>query len=238
MTETSREGFVPRHLRGRQVGPATCSWRTIAVHDYRRPDESQTCNNPIDTRSGVNLCPDHIRRIGLISGLMTRKRAQEWITSEHENRIDLLRAENERLRRTIAWQARRLRGDDQPDTPPAPKQGTIYALLSGYNVKVGWTGRDLQARLREYPPSTQLLVHFPGVRGDETRIKRKFAHLRTHGNEWFPYAPQVTEWVAQMVHEHGDPDPDITCGPAKYETPRPHSQQSVVKPRYWRGKTA
>lgn len=119
-----------------------------------------------------------------------------------------------------------------------PTDGTIYALLSGYNVKIGWTGRDLQDRLREYPPSTQLLVHFPGIRGDETRIKRKFAHLRTHGNEWFPYAPQVTEWIDQMVREHGDPDPDITCGPAKYQTPRPHSQQPVVKPRQWRGRTA
>lgn len=64
-----------------------------------------------------------------------------------------------------------------PPPQPLPTEGTIYALLSGYNVKVGWTGRDLQDRLREYPPSTQLLVHFPGVRGDETRIKRKFAHL-------------------------------------------------------------
>jgi hypothetical protein len=101
--------------------------------------------------------------------------------------------------------------------------GTVYALLSGYNVKVGWTGRDLQDRLREYPPSTQVLVHFPGKRGDETRIKRKFAHLRTHGDEWFPYAPQVTEWVDQMVREHGAPDPAVTCGPAKYAVPRPHS---------------
>lgn len=113
-----------------------------------------------------------------------------------------------------------------------PATGTIYALLSGYNVKIGWTGRDLQDRLREYPPSTQLLVHFPGKRGDETRIKRQFAHLRTHGNEWFPYAPLVTEWVEQMIREHGNPDATITCGPAKYTTPRPHATKQTVKPRH------
>lgn len=116
--------------------------------------------------------------------------------------------------------------------------GTVYALLSGYNVKVGWTGRDLQDRLREYPPSTQLLVHFPGARGDETRVKRKFSHLKTHGNEWFPYAPQVTEWVDQMIREHGEPNPGITCGPAKYQVPRPHSDKTVIRPRDYRGKTA
>lgn len=117
-------------------------------------------------------------------------------------------------------------------------QATIYVVQGGFNIKIGYTTQPLQDRLRSYPPNHTLLVAFPGSRDTETHIKRKFAHLRTHGNEWLAHAPEVTEWVERMIAEHGAPDPTITCGPAKYQTPRPHAQDAVVKPRYWRGKTA
>ena len=228
MTETSREGFVPRHLRD---GRFQCRWHLLDL----RPawDRDGECPNYPDARTGVGLCRDHLRRVGALSGMITRKNAREWAEADNEAIVRQYRAENERLRNTIAWQASRLRGETvRVDDERPAGGGTIYALLSGYNVKIGWTGRDLQERLREYPPSTQLLVHFPGKRGDETRIKRRFAHLRTHGNEWFPYAPLVTEWVEQMIQDHGGPDPTITCGPAKYTTPRPHADKQTVKPRH------
>lgn len=171
------------------------------------------------------------------TGGWTRKREEE-----RQALLDQVADLNEQL-----YEANKRHSDLLASLDQAPAQrkrgqratdGTIYALLSGYNVKVGWTGRDLQERLREYPPSTQLLVHFPAARGEETRIKRKFAHLKTHGNEWLPYAPQVTEWVDQMIREHGEPDPDITCGPAKYQVPRPHADKMTARPRDYRGKIA
>lgn len=233
MTDDSTE-FVPRHLRdGAHIGPPRCQWRRIA-NEYN----VEQCYDPIDMAAGVDLCKKHIRRIGYMAGLMSVKRARETITTGHEGDIARLTRDVQRLNRIVNWQAKKLRGEptDEPvATPERPKDGTIYALLSGYNVKIGWTSRDLVDRLREYPPNSTVLVAYPGKRGEETKLKRKFAHLRTHGAEWFPYAPQITEWVDQMVTKHGPPDPSWTCGPAKAEPPRPHADRPVLRPRDWRG---
>lgn len=91
------------------------------------------------------------------------------------------------------------------------------------------TAGRLADRLREYPPSSVVLVAFPAERGEETRLRRMFAHLRTHGHEWFPYAPQVTEWVDRMVAEHGAPDPTWVCGPARHQVPRPHADRPTLR---------
>lgn len=109
---------------------------------------------------------------------------------------------------------------------------TIYALQGGFNVKIGYTSKPLQERLRSYPPNHTLLVAYTATRAEETRLKRKFAHLRTHGKEWFPYAPEVVEWVEQSIAEHGAPDPTITCGPAKATVRRPHAQKAALRPRH------
>lgn len=241
MNETSKDGFVPRHLRGKRVGPDLCDWRLIADHGSYDNRFETVCHNPIDVSSGIKLCKDHIRRIGYLSGLLSRKRAQEWLDGKSDRDLEQAREEIARQRRTIAWQAKKLRGEPTeygPEEPPAtPTRGVIYALLNGYNVKIGWTS-NLERRLREYPPSTQLLVTYPGKRKDETALKRKFAHLATHGNEWFPYAPQITEWVDSMKAQHGDPDPDLACGPTKTYVPRIAEDKPMVKPKYWTGKTA
>lgn len=110
---------------------------------------------------------------------------------------------------------------------------TLYVIQGGMNVKIGYTARPLAARLRDYPPNHTLLVHFPGTRADETALKRKFRHLRTHGNEWLAHAPEVTEWIDRMIAEHGKPDADLTCGPAKYQVPRPHQDKQHPKPKGW-----
>lgn len=191
---------------------------------------------------GTKICQDHAERFASLLGW---KSHTDWLKCEdaYQASIDqetaearaeafTLRRENRELTTEIA-RLRAMSPAQRRAEQRTTTDGTVYALLSGYNVKIGWTGRDLQARLREYPPSTQLLVHYPAKRGEETRIKRKFAHLRTHGNEWFPYAPQVTEWVEQMVREYGEPDATITCGPAKYEVPRPHSQRPHPKTQGW-----
>ena len=190
---------------------------------------------------GTKVCRDHAQQVAHKFGLSTPAAPKERPLSRAEEAAlkwepmqtnAELQAEVNRLNSLVAeLTALPSRKRAKHYAEQHPTEGTIYALLSGFNVKIGWTGRDLQSRLREYPPSTQLLVHYPGRRGDETRIKRRFAHLRTHGEEWFPYAPQVTEWVDQMVTEHGAPDASITCGPAKYEPPRPHAQKPMMRPK-------
>jgi hypothetical protein len=87
---------------------------------------------------------------------------------------------------------------------PAPVDGTIYYLRSGGHIKIGWTS-NLEKRMKAYPPDTQLLAVQPGTRSDERALHRKFSWLLTHGREWFPLAPQITEHIDRVIAEHGEP---------------------------------
>lgn len=94
-----------------------------------------------------------------------------------------------------------------PEPKPEKKTevaGTIYFIRSGGFVKIGWTS-DLARRMKGYPPDTLLLAVKPGTRKGERALHRKFAHLKTHGREWFPLAPQITEEIDRTVAEHGEP---------------------------------
>lgn len=82
--------------------------------------------------------------------------------------------------------------------------GVVYFLRIGGYLKIGWTS-DLVKRMRQYPPDTQLLAVKPGTRKDENRLHKKFSHLKTHGREWFPLAPQILEEVSRTVADHGEP---------------------------------
>lgn len=90
-----------------------------------------------------------------------------------------------------------------PKAEPAT-DGDVYFLRIGGYVKIGWTS-DLGKRMRQYPPDTQLLAVKPGTRKDENRLHKKFAHLKTHGREWFPLAPQIMEEVGRTVADYGEP---------------------------------
>lgn len=87
---------------------------------------------------------------------------------------------------------------------PAPQVGVVYYLRVGGYIKIGWTS-DLERRMRGYSPDSTLLAVHPGTRKDERAVHRKFAHLKTHGREWFPLAPQITEHIDSVVAEHGAP---------------------------------
>lgn len=102
------------------------------------------------------------------------------------------------------------------EAPATEKLGTIYFIRSGGYIKIGWTS-NLKNRMRGYLPDTTLLAVKPGTRRDENRIHKRFAHLTTHGREWFPLAPQITEYIAQVVREHGEP-PHVDFS-AKPKTP-------------------
>lgn len=92
------------------------------------------------------------------------------------------------------------------DAPKVSLDGTVYMLRCGGYVKIGWTS-DLANRMRAYQPDSQLLATMPGTRKDENRLHKRFAHLRTHGREWYSIAPQITEYAQILVAKHGQPDP-------------------------------
>jgi hypothetical protein len=107
--------------------------------------------------------------------------------------------------------------------PPAPSTGTIYYVKSGGHIKIGWAS-DLAARLRAYPPGSELLASHPGTRADERRLHTRFAVHRSHGREWYPLAPVVLAHIDRVVTEHGTPD-KATFGAKPVEVAQPRPKQ-------------
>jgi len=96
-----------------------------------------------------------------------------------------------------------------------PKMGTVYYLRSGGYFKIGWTA-NLEQRMKGYPPDTTLLATQPGTKKDERAVHRRYAHLISHGREWFPLAPEIADHIDRVVAEHGAPPVvDFTARRAK-----------------------
>lgn len=66
--------------------------------------------------------------------------------------------------------------------------GSIYFVRSGRFVKIGWTTKNVAARIRTIanalPEPIEVLGVRPGTRFDEARLHSRFAHCRQRG-EWF-----------------------------------------------------
>lgn len=125
----------------------------------------------------------------------------------------------------IAFLVAALSSGWQPVVQVQPKprtDGTVYYLRSGGFIKIGWTS-DLTKRMRSYPPDTTLLATQPGTRADEAAIHRRFAHLTTHGREWFPLAPQISEHIDKVIAEHGAP-PDVDFAARKAQPAKGRGQ--------------
>ena len=166
---------------------------------------------------GIKLCDDHARVF-----LEALKPAGDvWI---NRRTLDQLRRESDAYRsereqnRPLERRIKELEAEVKELTalPPRARRkqaaqvehGHIYFLLSDNAVKIGWTS-DLDQRMKSYSPGTKILAVMPGARKDETRLHRKFSHLRTNRREWFAYSPQVMEEVERIVREHGDPPRDL-----------------------------
>lgn len=118
----------------------------------------------------------------------------------------------------------------QPKKPAQDIDGVVYYLRVGAHIKIGWTS-NLATRMRSYSPDSILLATEPGTRKDETRRHRMFAAHRTHGREWYAMVPSLTHHIAQLVREHGEPDP-VRFAAQPVEIPQPRRTQPVT-PRPW-----
>lgn len=138
--------------------------------------------------------------------------------------IELLDAENKALHDELAKRP-------AAKKPPAPRtdNGVIYYLRIAGRYKIGWTAR-LDNRMKGYAPDAELLAVHPGTRADERHLHKKFAHLTSHGNEWYPLANQIRDHIDTMVKLHGTP-PDVTFAAKPTVTPMPHRRIGGPKPK-------
>lgn len=74
--------------------------------------------------------------------------------------------------------------------------GWIYYLLVGDRIKIGYT-KDVGQRMKQYPPTSELLATHPGTPKIEREMHHKFLHLLANGREWFTVADDL---MAHIEH--------------------------------------
>lgn len=97
---------------------------------------------------------------------------------------------------------------EEPEAPePGAKVGTVYYLLVGEAIKIGWT-TDLERRMREYSPGAQLLAIETGPRKLELARHHLFNEFLLYGREWFSDGPELREHLKRVIRRNGPP-PDL-----------------------------
>lgn len=82
--------------------------------------------------------------------------------------------------------------------------GTVYYLLTGDTIKIGWTS-DLGQRMRQYPPNSTLLATEDGPRSLEKSRHGLFNEYLVQGREWFSQGEHLTAWIEQLRARDGVP---------------------------------
>jgi hypothetical protein len=76
-----------------------------------------------------------------------------------------------------------------------------YALIDGL-IKIGFA-KDVPSRMRQYPPTAQLLAVEPGTLQVERTRHQHFGQHLAKGREWFADVPELREWISTVVTEYG-----------------------------------
>ena len=206
MSNSSSDRYTPAFIAPKFDRPniTDCRWHMLVHFDTEPCDRGAS---PPMHGAPIILCDKHQREIAEGIRWVSPEQAKRNI---HERADRVARTKLAQKDETIAHLRRWLQEERRPERPKPqrPERGHIYFLLSDNAVKIGWTS-DLEQRMKSYSPGTKILAVMPGARKDETRLHRKFAHLRTNRREWFAYSPQVMEEVERIVKEHGDPPRDL-----------------------------
>lgn len=87
------------------------------------------------------------------------------------------------------------------DAPPAEGikniPGHIYYLLVGDLIKIGYT-KNLEQRMRQYPPHSKLLAVHPGTMRTERQMHSMFFNSIAKGKEWFAITPKLTSHIEDV----------------------------------------
>lgn len=178
--------------------------KRLAVEEARRPKRTRIrkiqcvipdCAHEVHRLNLFPLCMNHLL---LVWKIVDNGNAVSPWTKENglwQTKVDyshVITEEEVEAKRLAARQKQR----EIATTP-----GTLYALDTGAGtIKIGWTGRPLAARLREYAPHTRLIVCVPGTLADERDVHRALKMFRSDGNEWYrvegEVVRQVNLWIA------------------------------------------
>lgn len=86
--------------------------------------------------------------------------------------------------------------EDPEDTLRRYNPGHIYYLLVGDLIKIGYTA-DLEQRMKNYPPNSQLLAGHPGTIKTERQMHSKFFNHLAKGREWFAVHEELISHIEE-----------------------------------------
>lgn len=178
--------------------------RRLAVEEARRPKRTRVrtvqcvmpeCAHEVHRRNLFPLCMNHLLLVWKV--VNDGNAVSPWTK---ENGMWLTRIDRSHVVTEEEVEARRLAAR-QRQREIATTPGTLYALDTGAGtIKIGWTGRPLIARLKEYAPHVRLIVSVPGTLADERDVHRSLRMFRAAGNEWYrvegEVIRQVNTWIA------------------------------------------
>jgi hypothetical protein len=75
-----------------------------------------------------------------------------------------------------------------------PTNNVVYYIKVGKYVKIG-TSRNLDQRIKHYPPDAELLATEPGGRKIETMRHQQFAKYLSARHEWFEPGPKLMRHI-------------------------------------------
>lgn len=84
------------------------------------------------------------------------------------------------------------------------EMGFVYYMRMNGQIKIGYAA-DVTARMRAYPPGTQLLAVEPGSRHLERQRHQDFHRDLVRGREWFAESAALRIHMFEMFKAHGDP---------------------------------
>lgn len=136
------------------------------------------------------LCTDHLLRVWkLVEGDFQLRLNEFRLPTEAPSPV-----------LTVAEQEARTLARRQKLREVAAARGFLYVLDSRDGlVKIGWTGRDLWARLNDYPPTFELIVAIRGTRADERDVHRGLKLSRRKGREWYEPTPEVVRLINEWI---------------------------------------
>ena len=83
-------------------------------------------------------------------------------------------------------------------------EGFVYYIRINGQIKIGYAA-DVTARMRNYPPGSELLAVEPGTLETERIRHREFCNNLVRGREWFLPSTRLMRHIQNVVEERGDP---------------------------------
>lgn len=176
------------------------------------------CDNSHGTRFDLPLCAVHVGQV-IAAYDAERRVAEQRVAAREQAKVEVAARAVKKVEEGF------LLDDDEP----AP--GWIYYLRLDGVIKIGFT-KNPHRRIKQYPPTAELLATEPGTKKVERSRHQRFGKHLIVGREWFADCDEINEWIDTLVAEYGKPDPSI----GRYTRPTDTPTVDVVGGKHLRNR--